>query len=193
MLRSTVAHYSSTRYFILLLALFVTPEVDSSSPEYRQTIERVRIYLHRNVVKGRMETDTSTKTNWLENSNKIGLGYHLLSGSPVCYTGACQMAGFMQPVFKLNYLSPATGSCTSKLVPDHIQLDCLPSTSLKVDSETISTVEQLKKSISNTIEMSISARYIVAAFSYSFLKETRYMIDNIVKRDTTSIVSRAML
>jgi hypothetical protein len=102
------------------------------------------------------------------------------------------MAGFTRSIFKLNYRSPVPGSCTPKLVPDHVELDCLPATELHAGSETIATVEQLKKSISDKIEVSLSASYMIAAFSYSFSKETRYMIDNIVKRDTTSIVSRAI-
>jgi hypothetical protein len=70
-----------------------------------------------------------------------------------------------------------------------VELDCIPSTSLTAASETISTVEQLKKSVSDKIEIAVSASYMAAAFSYSFSKETRYMIDNIFKEERTSIVS----
>ncbi len=175
---------------MILIALLFTTQVTSSSTERRQTIERVREYLRQSEVKSKLGTKIFTETLELENTNKIGLGYDLLTGSPVCYTGSCQMKGFMQPVFKLNYLSAAPGSCTSKLVPEHVQLDCLPSTSLSIHSETLATVEQLKKSITDRVEISLSASYQMIAFSYSFSKESRYMIDNIVKRDTTSIVSK---
>ena len=174
----------------LILIIFVMViHGNSSTSERRQTIERVRQYLKEMDVMPQLNVQSIAETNELQNSNKIGLGYNLVTGSPVCYTGSCQMEGFMHPIFKLNYTSAISGSCTSKLIPDHVHLDCLPSTSLDVYSETITTIEQLTKSITDRITISVEASYIVVAFSYSFSKETRYMIDNIVKRDSTSIVS----
>ena len=175
-------------YYRILILLLLTTQVNSSASERRQTIERVRNYLQQLDAKPKLQSRMSIEPDELQNSNKIGLGYNLLTGSPVCYTGSCQMTGFMHPVFKLNYTSAIPGSCTSKLIPNHVQLDCLPSTSFSINSETIATVEQLKRSITDRIEISLSASYQMVAFSYSFSKETRYMIDNIVKRDTTSMV-----
>ncbi len=95
-------------------------------------------------------------------------------------------------IFKLNYVSPDQGSCASKLIPEHVILECGSSTSLTINSETIATVEQLKKSILDKVELSLNDNYTAAAFSYSFSEETRYMIDNIVKHNINSIVSRVI-
>ena len=177
-------------YYTILVVLLLAIEVNSS--KHRQTIERVRNYLKQSEAKSKLQSRLlSDEISDLSNSNKIGLGYNLLTGSPVCYTGTCQMTGFMSPIFNLNYTSAIPGSCTSKRVPNHVYLDCIPSTSIDTHSETIATIEQLKKSITNRIEVSVGASYMGAAFSYSFSQESRYMIDNIVKRDVTSIVSRA--
>ena len=173
----------------LVLCLFV-PHVKAVSTDHRQTIERVREYLRQYEKNEQLAASRTGQTQWLENSNKIGFGYNVLSGTPVCYTAACQIMGFTRAIFKLHYTSPSIGSCTSQLVPGNVELDCLPSTSLTADSETISTVEQLKKSITDKIEISASSSFSVAAFPYSHSQETRYMIDNIVKNDRTSIVSR---
>jgi hypothetical protein len=75
---------------LVILLVFLSVSLASLHDERRQIIERVRNYLRK--------FDTTPRvlqtTQWLENSNKIGFGYNLLSGSPVCYTGECQMAGF---------------------------------------------------------------------------------------------------
>jgi hypothetical protein len=98
------------------------------------------------------------------------------------------MAGFTRSIFKLNYTSPVPGSCTTKLVPNNVDLDCLPSTSMKIDSEIIDTVEQLHKAISNKIEVSGGVNFMKVGFSYKYSKETQYMLDNIIKNHQTSIV-----
>jgi hypothetical protein len=171
------------RFFVLIL-LFVPVKLSSLHDQRRQTIERVRLYLRQGTM-----ARTFSSTNWLENSNKIGFGYNLLGGSPICYTGQCQMDRFTHSIFKLNYTSPAIGSCTNKLVPENVELDCLPSISQTFESENIETIEQLHKSISNKVDVSISAKFRGVEFSYGFSKETQYMIDNIVKKDQISIVS----
>ena len=53
----------------------------------------------------------------------------------------------------------------------------------------IETVEHIYKSISNRVDVSIGARFKDIEFSYKFSKETQHMIDNVVKRKQTSIVS----
>jgi len=99
------------------------------------------------------------------------------------------MNEFTRPIFKLNYASAVPGSCTNKLVPDNVELDCIPTTSLEVDSEIMDTVEHVHTSISNKVKVSLGATYKSLAFSYSFSRETRKMLDNIVKSHQTSIVS----
>ena len=150
----------------------------SLSPQHnerRQTIERVREYLRK------ANTRSSFRTvDWVENSNKIGFGYNLLAGSPICYSGSCQMDQFTHSIFKLNYSAAVIGSCTNKLVPNNVQLDCLPSIEQAID--------QLKSSISNRVDISVGVKYKSVGFSYEFSKETRHMIDNIVKQHQTSIV-----
>ena len=59
---------------------------------------------------------------WLANSNKLGLGYNPVAGDPVCYTGDCQMAGFGRSVFKFQYTNTPSGSCTTKLIPEHVEV-----------------------------------------------------------------------
>ena len=180
------------RIFSLIFVLFsfaLHVQSSSSASNHRQTIERVREYLRQSEKHEEFDADRTRQTDWLENSNKIGIGYNPLSGTPVCYTGACQMAGFTRAIVKLNYTSPSPGACTSQLIPDHVELDCIPSTSLTAASETISTIEQLKKSITDKVELAVSVNVMAAAFSYSFSKETRYMVDNIFKEERTSIVS----
>jgi hypothetical protein len=153
--------------------------------ERLQTIERVRNYLQQFNIGPQIRAPN----NWLSNSNKIGVGYNVLEGSPVCYTGACQMNEFTRSIFKLNYASSVPGSCTNELVPDNVELDCLPAASLKIDSEIMDTVEHVHTSISNKVKVSLGATYKSLAFSYSFSRETRKMLDNIVKSHQTSIVS----
>ena len=169
---------------LYIVSLLVTRVYSSTLHEgRRQTIERVRKYLTD------IKTWTLPNIGWLENSNKIGFGYNLLAASPVCYTGACQMDEFTRSIFKLNYTAPPVGSCTNKLVPNNVELDCLPSTVQAVDSEIIDTVEHLHKSISKKIDVSVEVKFRGVGFSYGFSRETKNMIDNIVKNHQTSIVS----
>ncbi|CAF0959422.1 unnamed protein product [Didymodactylos carnosus] len=131
--------------------------------------------------------------NWLENSNKIGLGYNPLYGSPVCYTGTCQMEGFTRSIFKLNYLQSAPGTCTQKFIPEQVELDCLPSTTWDASTETISTLEELYQSITNKVEVSASGSIKTALFLYTFSDETHYIIDNIVQKERTVTYTTAQI
>ena len=188
-IETTISPYKAIMFCLILIITFMISHGHASISQHRETIERVRQYLKELDAIPQSDSLLSAGTNELENSNKIGLGYNLLAGSPVCYTGSCQMQEFMHPVFKLNYTSAAPGSCTSKLVPEHVHLDCLPSTSISIRSETIATIEQLKKSITDRIETSVGISYMKFSFSYTFSKETRHMIDNMVKHNMTSVVS----
>lgn len=67
-------------------------------------------------------SEQSPSATWLANSNKLGLGYNPVTGDPVCYTGACQMAGFGRAVFKFNYTNSPSGSCTTKLIPENSEV-----------------------------------------------------------------------
>ena len=127
----------------------------------------------------------------LQNSNKIGLGYNLLYGSPICYTGTCQMEAFAQPIFKLSYTRKAQGSCTSKLIPDDVHIDCLPSVEVHAGTEVINTLDQLQHSIMNGIHISADGKIKNASFSYQHSSQTRYMIDNTIKTNTTVLYTSA--
>lgn len=171
--------------FYIFIILFLPVELISLHEANRQTIERVRKYLQvSNTRQARINTE------WLENSNKIGFGYNILAASPICYTGQCQMDEFTHSVFKLEYTSAVVGSCINKLVPNNVELDCLPSTEYTAKSEIIDTVEQLHTSISNKVSVSLGAKLKGVEFSYKYSKETKRMTDNIVKNNQVSIVSR---
>jgi hypothetical protein len=135
----------------------------------------------------------NTNADFLLNSNKIGLGYNLLYGSPVCYTGDCQMEGFRLPVFKLNFTKRPDGSCTTKLIPQYVYLDCLPSTDTKAGTEIISTFSQLQESLMRGLYTSLDVKYKYASFSYSYSKETRSMIDKIYRENTTILYTSARI
>ncbi|CAF4246030.1 unnamed protein product, partial [Adineta steineri] len=94
--------------FFVIFPLFLLVNLTPLRDERRQTIERVRLYLRQSDVSTRAFSTTPA----LENSNKIGFGFDLLSGAPICYTGECRTAGFTRSIFKLNYTSPVLGSCT---------------------------------------------------------------------------------
>ena len=171
--------------YCVFCLLIPTAHLLSLHAEHRRTIEQVKAYLQDYDIAAQL----SEKTNWLENSNKIGFGYNILAGSPICYTGKCQMNEFTRSIFKLNYTSATPGSCTNKLVPQNVDIDCLPSTSLQIDSESIDTVEHLSKSIYSKVQVSAGVTVKGVGFSYTHSKETRNVLDNIVKESKTAIVS----
>ncbi|CAF0764212.1 unnamed protein product [Adineta ricciae] len=126
---------------------------------------------------------------WLPNSGKIGCGYNLARGSPVCYTSDCQMNGFGRPVFALEYTKRSVGSCDERLIPDNVNLDCFPSTDSTSNTEVISTLHQLQVSTTKGIDTqtSVSGGFAgySASFSYAHSEQTRSMIDTIVKEKST--------
>ena len=130
-------------------------------------------------------------TGTLVNSNKIGLGYNLLQGSPICYTGDCQMEGFRLPVFKLDYTKRPQGICVKKLIPQYVYVDCLPSTDIKAGTEVISTLSQLQQSLTKSLYGSLGAKIKSVSFSYSFSRETRFVIDKIYMENTTTLYTSA--
>lgn len=166
---------------IVLLSLIVA--ISTASP-----FDDVRAYLRKNPDKS---TGRAADTNWLENSNTIGLGYNPLYGNPVCYTGNCQYDGFRRSIFKLTFVEAAMGSCTSKLIPNNVELHCIPSSDIATTSEMIGTLKQLLESTSNGISFGADGKYQAFSAGYSFSKETRYMVDNIVKQERTSIFTAA--
>ena len=127
----------------------------------------------------------------LPNSNKIGRGYNLLTGNPVCYTGTCQMEGFARPIFELIYSKKPQGTCTKLLIPENVDLDCLPSIEIQAGTEMISTLKQLQKSTMSRITISAGAKYLAASFSYTRSTQTSYMIDHLVKSNTEVIYTSA--
>ncbi|CAF1449949.1 unnamed protein product [Rotaria magnacalcarata] len=167
--------------FLLLRAVNLSPLHD----ERRQIITRVKNYLQ--------QYDTTTRSvenpNWLKGSSKVGFGYNLLAASPICFTGSCQTDEFTRAIFKLNYSSSITGSCTDKLVPNNVELDCLPPDTRNIDSEIIETVEHLETFTTKKVEFPIGAQFKANSFSYKHSKETQRMIDNIVKNNQVSILT----
>ncbi|CAF1130715.1 unnamed protein product [Rotaria sordida] len=168
----------------------------SNANEKAKVYEKVGHYLRNYQLKTK-QADGNSDDYYL-NSNKIGLGFNPLYGSPFCYTVACQMEGFGHPVFKLQYESSSAGACTNKLIPKFVSFDCLSSVVTSANTEIINTLDQLHESISNKIEVSVGASYGAFSFSYTNSKEIRYMVDNIVKNEmslfyTSSHVSAVKL
>ena len=131
--------------------------------------------------------------DWLQNSNTIGLGYNPLYGSPVCYTGACHADGFKHSVVTLNYVDSAVGSCSSKLIPDFVELQCVSSIDLQTSTDTISTVKQLSDSTSQGVSFGPEIKYEMFSAAYSYSKQTRFVIDQIMKQDTTVMFTRGQI
>ncbi|CAF4379052.1 unnamed protein product [Rotaria sp. Silwood2] len=135
------------------------------------------------------DVNVQEENQWLPNSAKIGRGYNLAKGAPVCYTGSCQMSGFARPIFQLNYTQPTTGSCINKLIPENVDVDCLPSTDISSSTEIISTLRQLQEStmkgIDITTEVSGGFGPFSTSFSYTHSEQTRSMIDTIIKENST--------
>lgn len=85
--------------------------------------KRVEAYIYKECNIGK----AADQLPWLQNSNKIGLGYNPIIGSPICFTGDCLIDGFRRPVVQLKFTSSEKGSCTNQIIPDYVNLDCLPS------------------------------------------------------------------
>lgn len=130
-------------------------------------------------------TKDSEVTLWLPNSNKIALGYNPIYGSPVCYSSKCQMDAFTNPIFKLNYRASVPGACTSKLVPDNVNLVCMPMVVNIAETDIVTSLESLQKSITNKIESSPGISVFDFSFGYKKSKETTYMVDTILKNNKT--------
>ncbi|UJR06610.1 hypothetical protein I4U23_010894 [Adineta vaga] len=172
--------------FLILLLLF-SNGLSQLHDKRQQVIHQVRNRLR--TYESNSRTITSADT--LQNSNKIGLGYDLLGGSPVCYEGTCQMNDFKRAIFKLKFTNSVLGSCTDKLVPDHIELDCPGGIVKSTNTEIIETVQHVHTSISNRVQLSIGAKYKGVGFSYTHSRETQYMVDNIVKNYQSSLFTTA--
>ena len=171
---------------VSLLLLLSTTSSRHTGETFDELYNRVQKHMTRH-----QRTESRTDDDALLNSNKIGVGYNLLTGNPVCYTGGCQMDGFARPIFELNYNKKPRGTCTKTLIPDNVDLDCLPSVEVQAGTEIISTLEQLRKSTMNSIQVSAGAKYKMASFSYSHSTQTSYMIDQLVKSNTVVVYTTA--
>lgn len=176
-------------FAIIMKLVFVALTLIFCSSIETHKFDHVRKYLaeHDKSIKTKLKRDAS---NWLQNSNTIGLGYNPLYGSPVCYTGACQGDGFRRSIFKLKYSQPMIGSCTSQLIPESVELHCIPSVNLQTTTETISTLKQLSDSTSKGISFGGGLKYKVLSAAYSYSKEISSMIDRITKDDRTILFTR---
>ncbi|CAF3356937.1 unnamed protein product [Rotaria socialis] len=138
--------------FSMLIVVLASYQLDAQS---RNEIDAAMLKVKRYLLLSPRLVD-SDDTQWLPNSGKIGVGYDLVKGSPVCYTGQCQMEGFRQPVFKLDMTKRAEGSCTNKFIPKNVNLDCLPSTQITANTESITTLDQLMENTKRNIDFSFS-------------------------------------
>ncbi|CAF1269592.1 unnamed protein product [Adineta steineri] len=130
--------------------------------------------------------------NWLPNSNKIAFGYNPIRGDPVCYTGDCHMSGYGRSLFQLEYTNPPTGSCTSQLIPKHVELDCIPAAEIREKSQKISNVNELKESTASGmswgfgVDVPLTPNPILnlvmkASFKYGQSEQTTKMMNHIYR------------
>lgn len=138
-------------------------------------------------------TSTGNMEEALPNSNKIFLGYNPIYGSPTCFSGDCQMEGFARAVFKSNYQKRPTGSCTTKLIPEHVDLDCLPSIASTTSTEIIDSLDKLQQTVMQGIDVSASVGYKGVSFSYAFSRQTRNMVDTIVRENSTVLFTTSKI
>jgi hypothetical protein len=103
------------------------------------------------------------------------------------------MSGFQMPIFKLNYGHTSQGSCTTKLIPQFVKLDCLSSTETEAGTEIIDNLQRLKETTDSSVETSIGAKFSKASFSYKYSSETRYMIDSLIKERTEALYTTAKI
>ncbi|CAF0928724.1 unnamed protein product [Didymodactylos carnosus] len=137
----------------------------------------------------------SNNENYLKNSDAIGRGYNLVNGNSVCYTGACHqpVEGFGQTIFQLNYIQIPQKyvSCknmnnTRLLIPQHVKVDCLPSSQVvsKIKTQTISTLNELNGSIYDAIKIDGEFKNVSLFFPYTNSSQTKFIIDNLIKYDS---------
>ncbi|CAF1396321.1 unnamed protein product [Adineta ricciae] len=122
----------------------------------------------------------------MPNSNLIGIGYDPILGSPVCYTGDCQMDGFKHSVFNLEYTSWKPGACTNLTVPAYTQLLCLPIAAINAHTEELSSISQLRQSTFNAISTSATVygwgklEGLFASYGYS--RQTTYLAETLIEK-----------
>jgi hypothetical protein len=186
-------HYS--KVIILLLFQLTISSFGYSYDAYIRDLEiyeRVGEYLKNQLQQGGGGvTQRRSESLTLENSNKIGLGYDPLHGNPVCYTGACQMSGFRQQIFKLNYLQTPQGSCTSKLIPEFVSIDCIASSEVQAGTEVIDTLNRLKETNTKGFDIGVGGKYLQLSGSYHYSEQTRYVIDSIVQEQSEVLYTTA--
>jgi hypothetical protein len=174
----------------IFLLLVITSTQSQSDAEVQAIIAQVRGYLTRSSSRSAVPTVSNEQ---LQNSNKIGLGYNPILGSPVCYNGDCQMEGFTRPVFNLSFTKRPEGACTNKLIPENVDIDCVPSVTISANTEILSTLNKLFESTVNSIEFSAAAKYMGSSFSYTHSTQTRSMIDTIVQQNSTVLFTNAKI
>ncbi|CAF1174554.1 unnamed protein product [Didymodactylos carnosus] len=168
----------------------VVVSADQKHDQYIAISNRVKNYLQSEThLRSKRMVKVLNQQQYVQNSDKLGLGYNPINGNPTCYSGLCQLEGFKHEIFNLNYQQIASGSCTAQLIPQHVRLDCYPSTTLpSPDAEIIDTVEQLHNATMSSIDIEKS-KYDnnFTYFTYGNSFETKYMIDNIRCYQTKTI------
>ena len=157
-----------------------------SLQEIREAVLAARKYF---ILEARQNSE-DTPMNWMANSGKIGSGFDTVAGSPVCYTGQCQMEGFRRALFRLVLNKRSKGSCIDIVIPQNVELDCLPSMQMSAKTETIATMTQLQDSTKRGYDASVSAEGFGNSLSYRFSHEIRSMIDTLVEHNSTIYFTR---
>ncbi|CAF0899456.1 unnamed protein product, partial [Didymodactylos carnosus] len=196
-LNSVIGQYDGHVYEALMKQSRLNPSNKTKKKEKRRQrlaiINRVRNHLYQeDLFRAIVDDDdgddsNNITTSWLPNSNKIGIGYNPLYGSPVCYTGICHSEGFRRSIFDLTFKQPTEGTCTNKLIPENVELDCVPSSDIVATTESVGTLSELSKSTSDGISFGVDFQYGAFSAGYGHSKETTFMIDNIIKKDTTAM------
>ena len=104
---------------LVLLLVVITASLNGDSGTEQTVSQQIRLI---NKVRNYLLFGQQPSVTWLGNSNKLGLGYNPVVGDPVCYTGDCQMAGFGRSLFEFKYTNAPIGSCTTKLIPEHVEV-----------------------------------------------------------------------
>ena len=73
------------------------------------------------------EVNAADKGNWIVNSGKLALGISPMKSNAICYTGNCRSDGYGIEIFKFDYTKIPVGTCTTKLIPEHVTVSLVNS------------------------------------------------------------------
>ncbi|CAF5068600.1 unnamed protein product, partial [Rotaria sp. Silwood1] len=88
----------------------------------------------------------------------------------------------------LTYSKPTYGSCTTKQIPDFVELHCIPNSDLTIATETISTLKELSESTSKGWSLGVQEiKYKMFSAGYAYSSETHFMVDQLLRYNRTAI------